>query len=442
MPRKGGTAPKEGVNARHFCCGCITFLSAVLLLQVCVLANLLRKLTDVHQVPTSAPVQGVSAASPSIRGTAVASDSVSAVGSPAEDANLALGIAFGVGSDAALMFILSLLQNSPKCDVVIICDQLLTKEEMETAGIDTSRVRFEVGLSQTAPWNAFPSSTQRYWLLKEYLKALPSERYRFVLVSDVSDVVFQADPFVWATHQPQGLHVFEDESATVGTDTATMQSMVQCFGDSAANKIKEQKLVPTGFVMGTPKEVQLYVESVAEQIEAHVICQTDGVDGAIHNAVIRSSVLASSLNVHVHENQRGPVWTGANVPGGSINLDNANFIINQDGYRYAVLHNYDKHDGLWRLMTQRFLGERKSKQSAVLDCSSFDVAGGDLLGYDLTHAPASTEKDCCIACLGDTGCGSFVFGPSVQHCWLKRQGANERVEKPGSDLRSGILKSR
>merc|ERR1712216_1092335 len=179
---------------------------------------------------------------------------------------------------------------------------------------------------------------------------------------------------------------------------------------------------------------------MGEQLAAHTTCQKDAVDEAIHNAVIRSPRLESELHVHVHENRRGPVWTGAHVPRGNIKLDSGNFMINEDGYRYAVLHQYDQHEGLWRLLSERLLGARK-KQLAALDCSSFDVAPGDLRGFDLSHTPADTEKDCCVACLGDAGCGSFVFKQSAKHCWLKRPGANMRIVQGNSmDVRAGILR--
>merc|ERR1712216_342497 len=179
---------------------------------------------------------------------------------------------------------------------------------------------------------------------------------------------------------------------------------------------------------------------MGEQLAAHTTCQKDAVDEAIHNAVIRSPRLESELHVHVHENRRGPVWTGAHVPRGNIKLDSGNFMINEDGYRYAVLHQYDQHEGLWRLLSERLLGARK-KQLAALDCSSFDVAPGDLRGFDLSHTPADTEKDCCVACLGDSGCGSFVFKPTAKHCWLKRPGATVRIVKGGvMDTNAGVLR--
>jgi hypothetical protein len=280
-------------------------------------------------------------------------------------------------------------------------------------------------------------------MFRKYLERVKvAETYRFVQLSDVGDVAFQADPFVWASHQPAGLHVFEDEPGLLlGSDHSMLQSTVQCFGEQAASQIGRQKVLPAGYVLGSSREVFAYASNVAEQLAAHASCQKENVDEAIHNAVLRSSALVDDLHMHVHDNRRGPVWTGAHVPRSDIKLDTGNFMINEDNYRYAVLHQYDQHEGLWRILSDRYLGERKKKQKASLDCSTFDIAPGDLRGFDLSHIPADTEKDCCVACLGESGCVSFVFKPSAKHCWLKRPGANQRIVRSGvMDTDAGILR--
>jgi hypothetical protein len=457
MPRKGGgVSLKEGISARHFCCGCIVFLSAVLFVQFCVLANLLRRLGEVQKVPEvsihGAAATSLGGASADAPARDVQADATSGTGTSetAKKQGLAMGTAFNVGSDGVLAFLATLLHFSPQCDVVIFCDQPLTKDVMEGLKIDTARVKFETALPQLQPWSSFSPSSQRYWLFKSYLdraqsfksyfeSTKPLEAYQYVQITDVDDVAFQADPFVWAARQRPGLHLFEDEpGVTVGTETQTMQSLGQCFGDQAANQIKEQNSVPSGYAIGTPKEVQFYLENMVEQLQAHTTCQKDKVDAAIHNAIIRSAALTKELNLHVHENRRGAVWTGARVSTASIQLDSGNYIINQDGYRYAVLHQYDQHDQVWKLISDRHLGGRK-KQVAAQDCTSFDVANGDLRGFDLTHTPADNEKECCIACLGDSSCGAFVFSDGARHCWMKRTGAGPRINGPPG-LRAGISK--
>jgi hypothetical protein len=309
--------------------------------------------------------------------------------------------------------------------------------------IDMQRVTFESTANIPSPWGSFFSSNSRYWLFRNYLERIKAvDMYRYVQISDVGNVAFQADPFVWVSHQPPGVHAFEDEPDILVTGEVTvLQSMVQCFGEQAASQIGSQRVIPSGYVIGTAREVQMYASSVADQLSQHVSCQRDGVDEAFHNAVVRSPALDKELQAHIHENRRGPVWTGAHVARANIKLDAGNYLINEDGYRYAVLHQYDQHEALWRLLSERLLGLRKQQMAVNHDCSQFDIAQGDLRGFDLTHAPSDTEKDCCISCLGDASCGSFVYKPTAKHCWLKRAGANVRTVKGGvMDTDAGILK--
>lgn len=456
---------RDGVSGRHFCFGCICFLASVLAVQVCVLATLLRRLAEVHRsaVPTvqgkgqvhaaaAASLAARSAPGASIRGSATAAASSYRAESPGRPAGaatapvstavkpgLALGSTFGLGDDAVLIFLASLLSSAPLCDVVLFVDEPLSQSVMQAVGIDVQRVVFETAGPLPSPWSTFFKSSSRYLLYRNYIERTKAvEKYRYLQVSDVGNVAFQADPFVWVAHQPIGLHLFADEPGLlIGADHSILHSMVQCYGEQAASQVGRQAVVPTGYVIGSPREVQIYISNVVEQLVAHTACQKEAVDEAIHNAVIRSPRLESELRPHVHENRRGPVWTGSHVPQANIKLDSGNFVINEDGYRYAVLHQYDQHEAVWRLLSDRHLAARK-KRLATLDCSTFDVAPGDLRGFDLSHSPADSQKDCCIACLGDSGCGSFVFKISAKHCWLKRPGANTRSALAGTDTLAGI----
>ncbi|CAE8649501.1 unnamed protein product, partial [Polarella glacialis] len=159
-------------------------------------------------------------------------------------------------------------------------------------------------------------------------------------------------------------------------------------------------------LIGTFSEVRQYMSLLVDEMAAHPSCHKKGVSGAINNFVAHGT--HPGIQIHTYENRRGPVWTGANVPRSNVLADADNDLINEDGYKYAVLHQYDQHEELWKNLLKRFLKSRQQKL-AVLDCSSFQMESGDLRGYDLSHLPADSEKECCVACLEDTGCGAFIF---------------------------------
>mmetsp|Transcript_47125 Transcript_47125/g.88265 ORF Transcript_47125/g.88265 Transcript_47125/m.88265 type:complete len:482 (+) Transcript_47125:139-1584(+) len=477
MPRKGGSNAGDGVSPRQFCCGCICLLGSVLFLQICLLANLLRRLSDVHRaadalptaLPRLPPVR--TAAVPAAKTIAPAVASMANSASPQSSANaaapwspqsaelpvindnlesaplasklgLAMGAAFGLGADTVLIFLASLQKVSPQCDIVLFTDKEFPVSDMKAVGIDEQRVHFETipqaGLPD--PWNRYHMSSTRWWLYKSYLarKKVPSE-YRFVQLSDVGDVAFQSDPFAWAQLQANGLHVFLDEPGTsISSEQQVLAPLMSCYGDKVSEPMQQQTVLTHGYLIGSARVVEDYVHKMVMEIVDHGSCQKAGVDGAVYNMLLRRP---SGLAPHMHENRQGPVWTGQHVPHRALRLDESQNVLNEDGYPYVVLHQYDWHENLWRSIADRFLGERK-KQLASLDCSQFDVAPGDLKGFDLSHTPADSQKDCCVACLGDPGCGAFVFKPSAKHCWLKRPGITNRlVPGMGNDVVAGITRS-
>lgn len=474
MPRKGGNSAgiafRDGVSPRQFCCGCICFLGSVLFLQVCLLADLLRRLSDVHRsadaLPTALPglPQVRTAAAPAPQGISPAAASPQGIANSAalrssqfaarpvitnslgnapvaSKPGLAMGAAFGLGADAVLIFLASLQKVSPQCDVVLFTDKELPVSDMKAVGIDERFVHFETipqaGLPD--PWNRYHMSSTRWWLYKSYLarKQVPT-LYRFVQLSDVGDVAFQGDPFAWAQSQADGLHVFLDEPGTsVSSEQEVLSPLMSCYGDQVTQPLQPQTVLTHGYLIGSARVVEDYVHKVVMELVDHSPCQKAGVDGAVHNMLLRRP---SGLAQYIHENRKGPVWTAQHVNHRAFRLDERNNVLSEDGYPYVVLHQYDWHENLWRSIAERYLGERK-KQLAVLDCSEFDVAPGDMKGFDLSHTPADSQKDCCVACLGDAGCGAFVFKPSAKHCWLKRPGITNRlVPGPGNDVVAGMLR--
>lgn len=469
MPRKGGGSGgfslRDGVTPRQFCCGCICVLGSVLVLQVCLLTSLLRRLSEVHrsaevspkltQVQTAAAVIASRPIAPAPASTGNVDASLrsqsavqmpvatpqwdSAVNPSASKLGLAMGAAFGLGADKVLIFLTSLQKASPECDVVLFADKALASADMQAVGINEQRIHFEIipqaGLP--APWNKYHMSSTRFWLYKNYLERKHIDKvYQYVQLSDIGDVAFQADPFAWVKAQSDGMHVFVDEP---GVSIASLQQLLTqltlCYGDEVDQEFQTQTLLTNGYLIGSARAVEQYVHKVVLELVDHSACQKAGVDVAVHNMILRRN---SGLVTHLHENHVGPVWNGEHVRSVGLRVDDSNFVLNQDGQRYVVLHQYDWHEGLWRAITDRLLGARK-QQLASLDCSQFEVAPGDIKGFDLSHTPSDTEKDCCIACLGDAGCGAFIFKPSAKHCWLKRPGITQRnLPKAGSDALAGI----
>mmetsp|Transcript_80146 Transcript_80146/g.248738 ORF Transcript_80146/g.248738 Transcript_80146/m.248738 type:complete len:392 (-) Transcript_80146:64-1239(-) len=370
-----------------------------------------------------------------------ATGSAAAAAAPAPQRDLALGAAIGLGLDAVLVFLASLLRASPRCHVVLLTDHAPPRDALEAEGIDGQRVTFEIaGTSLEAPWNGFSIGSTRFKLFKDYLERThAATAYRFVQLSDVDDVAFQSDPFEWVSRQPAGLHVSSDSPGRTVGSMRSMSLMEVCYGSQAYVQLTAQPFLPVGYVIGSAGNVERYVQAVASELAEHPRCNSQGVEEVVHNALLRgvSGREPPAGELHVSDSRRGPVWTGGKVPKASVVLDVDKFVLDEVGGRYPVLHQYTEHEDLWRALNARFL-RGKRRQEAAVDCTGFDVVPGDLRGFDLSHQPADQQRDCCAACLGDPTCGGFVFSAGRRHCWLKRSGGERGVANQGDDVVCGL----
>jgi len=358
--------------------------------------------------------------------------------------SLALGVAAGLGADSVMLFLSSLLHWS-SCDVVLLVDTPIDASLLQAEGLDLKRVTFEIiPRPLPIPWSGFHSDNARAWLYQDYLtRNHVDTSYALVQLSDVDDVAFQADPFSWLVSSggDSGVHAFADEPGwVVGSDTRIRESLRNCYGIQEEDKLASQPILTAGYVIGRVGDVMQYVKRVADELAAHQGCERQGLHEAVHNYVLRQSGLGVQLAVH--ENRRGPVWTGGNVPKGAVQLDRSNdAVITADGSSYIVLHAYTGHEDLWRRMATRFLRNHRERL-AVLDCSAFDILPGDMAGFDLDHSPADTQKDCCVACLSDaSNCAAFAFSEERRHCWLKIAGGERAPTRPGNDMVCGVKRA-
>merc|ERR1712048_111029 len=95
-----------------------------------------------------------------------------------------------------------------------------------------------------------------------------------------------------------------------------------------------------------------YVRLMISELEGLKACMDRGADVIVHNMVVSRG--GRGANFHEFDNRHGPVWTGIAVPKEAMLLDSEQDLLNEDGYRYAVLHQYDVNEALWKLIGSKF----------------------------------------------------------------------------------------
>jgi hypothetical protein len=187
----------------------------------------------------------------------------------------------------------------------------------------------------------------RHFYYEPYLRECAGH-YRHIMLTDVRDVIFQADPF--AFEPADGLHVFrEDRQRTIGTCQFNADTVRLGYGEKMLAKIYDQPVHCAGTIIGTTAAVHEHVSIVIE-----LLCQAKlvpTIDQATHNVALQQPRTAP---LHFHDNFAGPVLTMATIDPGQLIPDTENRLRNHDNSVINVLHQYDRHPALAGRLVQPF----------------------------------------------------------------------------------------
>jgi len=301
--------------------------------------------------------------------------------------------------------------------------------ELQENDVDLTRLQLEKVAPVPSAWDALSDDDKQLYHIHRYLQKTP-RRVESLQLSTVDNLVFQADPFAWMSEQEPGVHLFADEPGVVVNSGKMWKLLELCYG-TQASRLHAKMRVPSSYMIGTGTDVRRYLADIMDEVDMHKACQRSGIVDGVANFLAHSP--QTERRLHLHTNRRGPVWTGEHVPSNAFVSDAESHVINEDGYQYAVLRGYRAHDDLWKTIQQRY-GRPEARDPG--SCTSFEIEAGDMPGHDVTHAPVSSEEECCAVCLADPGCGAFTYSPSRRHCWLKKPGAPRK--HAAGDMRCGM----
>jgi hypothetical protein len=216
----------------------------------------------------------------------------------------------------------------------------------------------------------------RYYVFQEWLKDYSSNAR--VMISDVRDVYFQANPFENVALQESitsgyDLLVFEEGLADTSENFTWTHPdkwnfnrgwLLACWGEDALKQASAYAVSCSGVTMGTQTGIASYLQAMAAEmtersllrdesncpgsVDPECDCRTGGIDQGYHNFVLTSGKLGS-LRVKRFARGAGPVNTvGAmcsneegNVPH-ALPLDKDGQVLDRDGSKSAVVHQYDR----------------------------------------------------------------------------------------------------
>lgn len=185
-----------------------------------------------------------------------------------------------------------------------------------------------------------------------------------VLLTDVRDVVFQAEPF---GPPPRRLEVFiENENGLLGDHAFNMKHLTALVGDEMAATLIDKPCICVGTVMGPRDEIARFCRMVLmlAAIPRSEIGGAFGADQAACNLAVHMDLVRAQVQPNF-----GRVATLGMTPGDQLKIVRGE-VVNPDGSVSAIVHQHDRHPHLVSAIHERWghgvrLCERVQPKTAV-----------------------------------------------------------------------------
>jgi hypothetical protein len=185
----------------------------------------------------------------------------------------------------------------------------------------------------------------RHFLYYDYLLK-HGRKFRNVLLTDVRDVVFQGDPFEFPMYDRIHL-AMENPDIPVGACPWTSQWLLAGYAPEVLERLKDKDMSCAGTTLGPVPHIMRYLDLMLAEIAGMKDAFTCA-DQAAHNFLLHDGKLDP---VEKLRNFEGPILTvGSEL---HYELDEEKRLVNRDGSKIAIIHQYDRHPQLLRLFENR-----------------------------------------------------------------------------------------
>ncbi len=198
-----------------------------------------------------------------------------------------------------------------------------------------------------------PLNAWRHFLCLNFLRDA-GRAYERVLFTDVRDVVFQSDPL--ARPWPGGVSaVLEADEVTVGGCAWTSRWLRLHLGEDALAAVAARPLSCSGTVVAPHAAMVDYLERMTALLVPFAPGPNmAGFDQGVHNCLVHGQAPGGPLpEVHFTDNA-GPVLTLGHRHEPPA-VDAAGNVFNDAGVPAVMVHQYDRHPGLFKQVRERWM---------------------------------------------------------------------------------------
>jgi hypothetical protein len=255
-------------------------------------------------------------------------------------ADRVLAMCGGYGASQVEPFLRSLRRTGCEARVELLLHRC--PEGTAAALVDLGAEPVEVALPDVP--ETFSYNVARWAPLAERLRrGGPDDR---VLLCDLRDVEFQADPF--EALELVAVHLWEEHPGKpIGACIWTSSWVRYRYGDAALPPIAGRPVLCSGVVAGRAGDVLRFVEQVVAELTPPLRATNymAGYDQGVVNVLAHGGAIARLV---VHPFASAQVLHLGNVPPGQVRLDAQGRVLNERGEVASVVHQRDRHSGTGR----------------------------------------------------------------------------------------------
>jgi len=186
----------------------------------------------------------------------------------------------------------------------------------------------------------FHIANLRFVMAAQYLRPRLGS-YSHVMICDVRDVLFQADPFGFEGVD-QLTTILESPGLTIGTSGHYRDWISAAYGAAEAGRFRDARLSCCAITLGPAPEMLRYLEGMARLILRNFTREPYlfGLDSAAHNHLCLHRSLPGLV---LRENFEGPAAHLGLAAAEEIRLDAAGRLVDPRGRVIPTVHQYDRH---------------------------------------------------------------------------------------------------
>jgi hypothetical protein len=258
--------------------------------------------------------------------------------------NLVLGMTAGYGRAELAPFVESLRGCGYRGDIALVTFDT----SAETSAWLRARQVRELSFDSLPLLNMSMNSARMLKYL-EFLRTEALDRYNYIMLADVRDIVFQGDPFARVDGAP--LYYFLESGRTIGTCPVNAGWMRMAFGEEVLRQTASFPVSCAGTTIGTPRAMLAYLLWMARYIaESAPGVRHSGIDQAIHNYLMATQAIDGAKVMA----NGGMVMTVPPDERSGITVAADGRLINADGTVSETVHQYDRDPVLLASVRERW----------------------------------------------------------------------------------------